>query len=645
MSDNKPINIEEYVENLKNLLKIEEEYEKEEYEKLLTSTPIQEKIEAGLYWKNCEILNIEHPLPNRSSIELQKKKDYIEPAFSNGSIVRIFKEEESIEGTVTQLKENIVKILFYNDEIPDFLEETHVNLEMSFSELTYKSMYYALDEILSNKNPRFIQLRDCLIGNKLFFPNKEKIQDQTLLNNPQNSSLKKAINSDTFFVLHGPPGTGKTYTLVEIAEYLIQNYNEKILFCAASNIACDVVLEKAIRKNLAPVRLGNPARISEHLYPYSLEAKISTMEDFPNIQKYRKKAHDLLKQAHKFKRKFGKKEREERQTKKKEAYSYLDTARKLEDTIYSSLLDKSRVIVSTLTGIYQTQKLKNMDFDTIIIDEATQALEPSIWLAILLSPKKRLIFAGDPFQLSPTVKSPKALENGFSTSLLEKLLKIHKENDDCKHLLSIQYRMNNSILEFPNKCFYEGKLISDSKNSEWKLPFEGIDQIQSNIFVDTAGTDYNEEKEEETESLFNIGEVELTSNLAKHYLKMLTNSNESLNIGILSPYKSQVKKIREKLLNYLENPKINLSVDTIDSFQGSEKDIIIISLVRSNDFGEIGFLEDVRRMNVALTRAKKELVVIGNSETIKSNPFYKNMVLHYEKSGAIHTAWEFIDIA
>ena len=634
-------NVEEYVSHLTDLLELEENYEINEFNELLNNTSNSEKVESGILWKSCELVNLEHPLPERSLLELKKREDNIPPAFSPGSPVKIFRDrEEIVEGTLTYLKGNTAKILFFNDEIPDFIEEGSFSMELSFNEISYKAMKFALQEMKTTQNKRFLGLRDKLLGFKNTEFQNYDFQPVSGLNSSQNSAIQKAINSQDFFILHGPPGTGKTTTLVELTERLVNEMGEKVMICTASNVAADLIIEKLLKKSIYTTRLGNPARVSESVFQSCLESRVSLDSDDKNVKKKKKRAHEILRKAKKFKRKFGKKEREERARMKKDAYVYLDQAKEIEKNIYKRIYDSSNVIVSTLTGVFQNPVLKHLGFSTVIVDEATQALEPAIWLAVLLAPTKRIVFAGDPFQLPPTVKSPEAVKGGLQISFLERLLEIHTSSE-LTSLLSIQYRMNDEIMGFPNLSFYKKQLVSGPGNAHWELPFEGISGKKHILFIDTVGADYYEEKEEESESLFNLGEKEILTKIISDYREENERTAEKISIGVLSPYRSQVKKFRESLPSAIDDPFV--FIDTIDSFQGSEKDVIFISLVRSNDEGEIGFLEDTRRMNVAISRARKELILIGNSETISRNSFYRSFLEYVREMDAIRSVWDFIE--
>ena len=396
-----------------------------------------------------------------------------------------------------------------------------------------------------------------------------------------------------------------------------------ILFCAPSNAAVDLLTEKLAEKGLSVIRIGNLSRIDENVLSHTLEQLISKHPQFKEVKKARKDAQELRKMATQYKRNFGKEERQQRNLLLQEAKNIAKHGIQTENYIIESLLENAQVITATLVGSNH-HYIEHLKFKTIFIDEAAQALEPATWIPILKAEK--VILAGDPFQLPPTVKSDIAARKGFAISLMEHGIE-HLENVS---LLNTQYRMNELIMNFSNQQFYKGKLKADDtvKNHQIfeEFPIE---------FIDTAGCSFDEKSVENSSSLHNPEECSL---IQKHLTSLEEkHSLTDFLIGIISPYKGQVEYLKTQF-----SPQGNISINTIDSFQGQEKDIIYISLVRSNLDAQIGFLKDYRRMNVAMTRAKKKLVIIGDSATLGADKFYADLLDYCEKIGAYRTAWEFL---
>jgi predicted DNA helicase len=419
----------------------------------------------------------------------------------------------------------------------------------------------------------------------------------------------------------------------------------QVLVCAASNNAVDLLVEKLAELGVNVLRIGNPARVSENSEQYTFESKLYSHPDYETIQGYKKEALQIQKKAFKFKRNFGKEEREERIALKSEAKELFTLIRELEFSIQKDILQSSEAICSTFVGITNSPASK-MHFKTVFIDEATQALEPAAWIAVCRA--SRVIFCGDHKQLPPVVKSPEAVRGKLDVSLFEKIIfRLENEKNDLPHqLLDTQYRMNEEIMDFSNELFYHGHLKAHASVKEKSLDqvCSYSERISPLCFIDTAGTDSDEELNEETLSLSNPKEAEL---LLKHLTLSLekwnwnTKQKSEIKIGILSPYNDQIKTLRDLFDKTNLQKEYSIEISTIDSFQGREMDIIYISLVRSNDEGDIGFLSDIRRMNVAMTRAKLRLVVLGDSATIGNHEFYKKFLEHAELHDSYESAWDY----
>ncbi len=423
----------------------------------------------------------------------------------------------------------------------------------------------------------------------------------------------------------GKTGTGKTTTLTHAIYYLTKNQN-KVLICAASNTATDLLAKKLNEKGLKVIRLGHPARMDPEIWKLTLDSICEKQAFYSQIQELRNRASILKTQALKYKRNYHFQDKMDRKDALKEVKLLQDEAYDLEKSIIKSVLEEAQVICCTLTGS-ANEYLQEMIFDVLVIDEAAQALEPACWIAI---PKaKKLVLAGDHQQLPPTVKSLEAEKLGLSVTLFERLINKYPE---ASVMLKTQYRANEKIMEFSSKKFYQGELISDEsvKNHALSLDEPVI------TFIDTAGCGFHEIQNPETLSFYNPHEVDILMN----YLIKLVSNYPDASIGIISPYKQQVRFIEERFHSH-EILRF-IKVDTVDGFQGEEKDIILISLVRSNEKGEIGFLKDTRRMNVAITRARKKLIIIGDSATIANFKFYKDLLDFWSKNAEYLSAWEYL---
>ncbi len=515
-----------------------------------------------------------------------------------------------------------MKINFQIDELPEWINKEKIGVRLFFDERTFQEMEKAIQQLTSENHDRAQELAKKLLGiEKALFFNQHQIEIPTL-NASQNKAVHQILTANDVALVHGPPGTGKTTTIVEAVKQLAK-HEKNILITAPSNAAVDLLTEKIAQTSLNVIRIGNLSRIDEKIVSHTLEHLISSHPRFKEVKKARKDAQELRKMARQYKRNFGREERQQRKLLLKEAKDVAKHGLDTENYIIDTLLDKANVITTTLIGSNHYY-LENKKFKTVIIDEAAQALEPATWIPILKAEK--VILVGDPHQLPPTVKSSEAAKKGLSISLMEHGIN-YLENTS---LLKIQYRMNHLIMNFSNQQFYKNQLQAHESVANHTI----LDELAVE-FIDTAGCSYDEKSVEGSTSLHNPEEVSL---LEKHLQALEEKENiDRYSIGIISPYKGQV----EYMKNHLYEKK-NISVNTIDSFQGQERDIIYISLVRSNMNSEIGFLKDYRRMNVAMTRAKKKLIVIGDSATLGNDHFYADFLNYCEKIEAYRTAWEFM---
>jgi ATP-dependent RNA/DNA helicase IGHMBP2 len=454
------------------------------------------------------------------------------------------------------------------------------------------------------------------------------------LNASQQAAVNKILTANDLAIVHGPPGTGKTTTLVQAIKAMIKQNQQQILVVAPSNTAVDLLSEKLSEEGLNVLRIGNPARVSERLLSLTLDYKMAEHSHTKEIKRLKKQAAAFLDMAHKYKRHFGKAERDQRKALFAEARNIMKEVDNSEQYIINDLTGKAQVITATLVGANH-YTIRNLKFGTVVIDEAGQALEPACWIPILKAQK--VVLAGDHCQLPPTVKSVEAAKNGLSTTLLEKCVAKHPE---AVVLLEEQYRMNELIMGYSSTTFYGDKLKAHASVASHVL-FSNDNPL---VFVDTAGCGFDEKTEhtstynpEEAAFLFKHL-TQLVSALDDHY-----EPNNFPTIGIISPYRLQIDTLKEQFVNApdLQPYGHKIAINTIDSFQGQERDIVYISMTRSNAENNIGFLSDIRRMNVAMTRARKKLVVIGDSATLSQLPFYENFITWAQERDAYVSAWEF----
>jgi ATP-dependent RNA/DNA helicase IGHMBP2 len=636
--------------HLRKLLKIERDEDFNQYKEHFSRNNINYRKANGVTWYPVVITNTEIGFGEYLSIEIERTTNHNEPhLFSGGKMAALFSnnhtDAEHIQGTVKIIGPNKIRLALNIEELPDWCDDGKLGINLLFDETSYKEMDIAMEKVIEASNSRLAHLRDVLY--KVKKPQFDNTQEKVVvegLNDSQQEAVQKILSAKDVAIIHGPPGTGKTTTLVQAIRHTLKK-EPQVLVCSSSNTAVDLLTEKLYREGIRVLRLGNPARISEEVIKNTLDAKMMLHDSYKEIKNFRKTADEYFRMAGKYKRTFGREEREQRQLFYNEARKIMKEARLLEDYIIQDLFDKSQVIACTPV-VSSGKMMRNRQFSTVFIDEAAQALEPMCWIPITRS--HRVIFAGDHFQLPPTVKSKKAEEEGLKETLFEHCMDI----PDVSVMLNTQYRMHEWIMNYSNKKFYRSNLKADSSVKDQLLSDDPAHYLL-NVpveFIDTAGCGYTEIMNPESLSIANPEEAQL---LVKH-LKLLLqqhalahpSTEKPITIGVISPYKEQVQYLTTRISEdtELNSFAAHIAVKTVDGFQGQEKDIIYISLVRSNEQMEIGFLNDIRRMNVALTRAKKKLVVIGDSATLGSHPFYKEFLDYTEHIMAYKSAWEFADM-
>ncbi|HLU89758.1 MAG TPA: AAA domain-containing protein, partial [Cyclobacteriaceae bacterium] len=512
-------------------------------------------------------------------------------------------------------------------------------VDLLFDEASYREMERTLKFLLKEEAGRTAELRDILLGAKpANFSDKQKFQPSALLNEGQNEAVKLVHTALDLAIIHGPPGTGKTTTLVEAIVQTLEK-ERQVLACAPSNAAVDLLVERLLDRDITVLRVGHPARIDDKILSQTLDAKIAQHPSYKDLKKLRKSADEYRGLGRKYKRHFGPQERAQRKRLLEEASRIKEEAAMLENYILNDIYRSTQVIASTLVGA-NNQAMKGLSFPVVFIDEAAQGLEPATWIPVIRS--NRVVLAGDHCQLPPTIKSLEAAREGLSETLFEKCI---KRQPNASKMLNLQYRMPALIMGFSASQFYNRELkAADNTLQHFLRENEPVME-----FIDTAGSGFTEELEEETLSTYNAEEARFTLQVLEELLQRtgsaLIQENE-WNIGLISPYRAQVRKLRELIAEEYSFSGIkalteSLTVDTIDAFQGQERDIIVISLVRSNAEGEIGFLSDTRRINVALTRAKRKLVVIGDSATLGSHPFYMEFLDYVERNHLYKSVYDY----
>jgi ATP-dependent RNA/DNA helicase IGHMBP2 len=634
----------EYFKNLRQLLRLEREEDMRSYKSLTENTSAAERRSNGICWFPIAIRNTEIVRGDYINVELERPSNQdTGHQFRFGSPVALFSNHDPntdrVEGTITFVGTNRMKVTLLTDALPDWCKQGKLGVDLLFDNNSYLEMESALKTAelqVSDSKPELSPI-DVLTGNKKpTFNTKAQTYVNPRLNKQQQAAVDKIVAANELAIVHGPPGTGKTTTLIHAISALIKQRSQQVLVVAASNTAVDLLTDKLAELGLNVVRIGNPARVSEKTMSMTLDSKMTSHSNFKDIKTLKKQASELKNMAHKYKRNFGRAEQEQRKALFNEAHRIMKDVGNTEQYIIDQVLASADVITATLVGAGH-HTIRNLEFKTLVIDEAGQALEPACWIPILRSQK--VILAGDHCQLPPTIKSIEAAKLGLNTTLLEKCIHLHPE---AVVLLQEQYRMNTSIMGYSSNVFYGDKLIANAAVANGLL-FQGDAPLQ---FIDTAGCGFDEKSE--GTSISNPGEAAfLLKHLSAYVREIKTRYSTGTfpSIGVISPYQQQVATLREFLSSYpdLAPHTQQIAINTIDSFQGQERDIMYIGLTRSNAERNIGFLADLRRMNVAMTRARKKLVVIGDGATLSRLPFYSGFMTYAEKLQAYHSAWEFVE--
>ena len=633
----------EYFAKLIELLETERQEDQKSYSLLTGFSPVAERRANGLTLYPVAIRSSEMSKGDYLTLEIERTTHHdISHQFRFGSAVSLFSNHhpatDQINGTVTSVYGNLLKVSIRTDELPDWSKQGKLGVDLLFDNHSYEEMQNALKLALTISKDLTLpssKLIHTLVGNHSpAFKQSDFHPELPILNEEQRQAVHKIVTANELAIVHGPPGTGKTTTLVQAVKMMSKQSKQQILVVAPSNTAVDLLSEKLANEGLDVLRIGNPSRVSEKMLSMTLDMKIADHKDAKRIKALKKQVAEYKNLAHKYKRHFGKAEQEQRKALFDEAYKIMKEVSNTENYITEQIIGNAQIITATLIGANH-HAIRDLKFETVIIDEAGQALEPACWVPILKANK--VVFAGDHCQLPPTVKFLGSAKLALNTTLLEKCISIHP---DTVVLLKEQYRMHQDIMGYSSDVFYGGLLKANERNSG-RVLFKNDNALQ---FIDTAGCGFEDQTagtsiSNPDEATFLLSHLhQYINELNIHYAK-----DNFPSIGIISPYQQQVKCLKDSFLrsNELTAYADNISINTIDSFQGQERDIVYIGLTRSNAKQSVGFLSDIRRINVAMTRAKQKLVIIGDSTTLCKLKFYANLISYCESKGSYKSAWEF----
>ncbi|MBR1410115.1 MAG: AAA family ATPase [Prevotella sp.] len=613
----------------RQLLQIEYEAEKEAFRQQTEQMGLQRKIKRGDVWFPLTIGKSYYNSLNQRVIEVFRNgEEDIEHNFEYGKPVVFFSVDA--DGKITYFKitasisyvdgNRMVVGVSDNQQLVDVQTAEHLGVQLFFDETSYKMMFNALDRVIGAKG-RLAYLRDLFYNGVKAETFSFSSMHFPYLNPTQEDAVNKVLRAKDVAIVHGPPGTGKTTTMVE-AIYETLRRESQVLVCAQSNMAVDWISEKLVDRGVNVLRIGNPTRVNDKMLSFTYERRFEAHPDYEMLWALRKAIREVRANRKKGDQKFHQK-----------VERLKERATELELRIKNDLFSEARVIACTLVGS-ANRLLDGQRYSTLFIDEAAQALEAACWIP--MRKVSRVVLAGDHCQLPPTVKSYEALKAGLGKTLMERIV---ENKPEAVTMLKMQYRMNEEIMRFSSDWFYNNQ-VESSPSVKYRsildldVPMSWIDTSQFD-FPEDSGISFKEEFVGESFGRINKAEAELTMLALQQYFDKIGKErilNERIDVGVISPYRAQVQYLRQLLKNreYFKPYRGLISVNTVDGFQGQERDIIMISLVRANDEGQIGFLRDLRRMNVAITRARMKLIILGDASTLTRHPFYKKLYEYIE---------------
>jgi superfamily I DNA and/or RNA helicase len=651
-------------------MQLEQKEDQAQFKLKNASASIKERRRRGLTWYPVTITQEDIGFGGKVVLELERpahRQDL--HLFQVGKNACVFSnapgysgpDRPVLSGVVTSVRRNKLVLATTKEELPDWVQNANtlngntqngstLGIDLTFDEVSYREMHQALNDVIGAHGNRLAELRDVLLGARQASYREPKADDlfyPSALNDSQLVAVRHVISAQDVAIIHGPPGTGKTTTLVQAILETIRR-ERRVLVCAPSNTAVDLLTEKLAERGVNVIRMGNPSRVSDLLLKHTLDAGVMAHPSYAKMhamrqtaEQHRDTASELAKEGV---RNFGFEGRQHRQQLREEARTLRQAADDLERFMTEDVLESVQVITCTLVGASH-RHMRHLSFETVFIDEAAQALEPGCWIPIAKG--QRIVLAGDHHQLPPTVKSEQAAREGLRETLFEKCI---QRQPQTARMLKVQYRMHAQIMGFSSEKFYGGQLVPHTSVRHagleaYDLRFAPDLPVE---FIDTAGCGFQEVAIPESRSTANPEEAHL---LLERLAQLLApydaaehdeHQHTPLSIGVIAPYRAQINYLKDaiednEVLNGLLLQR-RLSVGTVDSFQGQERDIIAITLTRSNPQGEIGFLSDIRRMNVGMTRARRKLLLVGDSSTLCRHPFFGEMLAYVKEVGGYRTA-------
>lgn len=634
---------------------MEYDSEREEYKKMSEHMPLRRKIRRGICWYPLRVGRDYYNSLNQLVVEVFRDDtaEDIDHNFEYGRPVAFFREAAQTDGNKKDAANPVVKMLPYICQVSyvdggrmvvtlpsaqalidiQSSSEAKLGIQLYFDETSYRTMFHALDDVIKARGNRLEELRDIFAG--ITHPRSFTFSSLSFpwLNSAQQLAVNNVLRAKDVAVVHGPPGTGKTTTLVEAIHETLRRETQ-VMVCAQSNMAVDWICEKLVDYGISVLRIGNPTRVNDKMLSFTYERRFADHADYAELWSVRKALRELRAGGH------------HSENRHQKIARLRDRAAEIEMRIQTSLFNEARVVACTLVGS-ANKLLVHQHFSTLFIDEAAQALEPACWIAIRRA--DRVVLAGDHQQLPPTVKCIEAQRQGLGVTLMERVV---ANVPSAVTLLQVQYRMSEAIMRFSSEWFYEGKMLAapEVRNRsilDYEIPVQWIDtheyaemamasdaaqqqKEQKEEKNDAASFDFREHYVGENHGRINKAEANLTLQTLQSYIQRIGVQRfleERLDIGVISPYRMQAQYLRQLIRSreFYRPLRASISVNTVDGFQGQERDVIVISLVRSNEQGQIGFLNDLRRMNVAMTRARQKLLVIGDAATLAHHPFYRNL--------------------